>query len=144
MVTIREALPTDMSDVLGFYEAAGYRGAVTERAVVVLARLEGEIAGLVRLEPEQGTLVLRGMQVRVDHQRHGIGMALLGAVASRLRDRSCYCVPYTHLRAFYGRIGFVEVQGKALPHFLSARAEEYRRRGLDVIVMGRGPAETES
>ncbi len=143
-LSIREALRADMSDVGRFYEAAGYRGSVTERAVVLLAHRGGEIVGLVRLEPEQGTLVLRGMQVRDDCQRQGIGTALLAAVAGRLGDTLCYSVPYARLRAFYGRTGFVEVPSDALPPFLSVRAEEYRRRGLDVIVMRRAAGRVES
>ena len=142
MVSIRRARLSEMPEVRRLYDAAGYRATVSERAVVFAAHHAGELVGVARLEPEEATLVLRGMQVRTDHQGQGIGMALLTAVAEHLGNAPCYCVPYTHLRAFYGRVGFVELSTAACPLFLNLRATEYRSRGLDVIVMGRISADS--
>jgi hypothetical protein len=50
---------------------------------------------------------------------------------------SCYCVPYMHLREFYGRAGFVPITCESAPAFLRERVASYRARGLDVLVMHR-------
>jgi N-acetylglutamate synthase-like GNAT family acetyltransferase len=99
--------------------------------------MEGELIGIVRVAPEQGTLVLRGMRIAEQWRQLGMGTRMLDAVALWLGYRKCYCVPYAHLVRFYGQIGFVEVAPATAPTFLSSRVTEYKRRSLDVIIMVR-------
>jgi N-acetylglutamate synthase-like GNAT family acetyltransferase len=42
-----------------------------------ISEMDGELVGGVRLALEEGALVLRGMRVRADMQRRGIGTRLL-------------------------------------------------------------------
>jgi predicted N-acetyltransferase YhbS len=99
-----------------------------------LARIDGVLVGAVRLCEEEGALVLRGMHVAPGEQGNGIGRALLEACCSAIGDRECWCVPYTHLRAFYAAVGFAEVSTGAAPDFLVQRAESYRSQGQGVLV----------
>ena len=68
-------------------------------------------------------------------QRH-----LRAAFTERLGGEECYCVPYAHLVAFYGRAGFEVVPPGGGPPFLRERVERYRSRGLDVTLMRRSPS----
>ena len=137
-VIVRHARAADRSVVERFYQEAGYGTRVSEAATVFLAELSGELVGLVRLEPEQGVVVLRGMRVASAYQRQGIGTLLLRAVDEHLGTSYCYCVPYAHLSRFYGQIGFITLSPQDAPAFLLSRLIEYRDRGLDVLLMWRG------
>jgi GNAT superfamily N-acetyltransferase len=116
----------------------GYGGGITPADTAWLAEAAGELIGVVRVAPEHGTLVLRGMRIAEQWQRHGIGTRLLTSVGSWLDEgRRCYCIPYTHLVHFYGQIGFVEIATAAAPTFLSSRVAEYKHHSLDVLIMVR-------
>ena len=136
-VTIRLALESETERVRAAYEAWGYRGGVTTRDVVFIADRAGDIVGIVRRTLEHGVVMLRGMHVAPQAQRHGIGKRLLSAFVERLGDVECFCVPHAHLTAFYGAVGFVRHPESSAPAFLRDRITEYRASGLDVLLMRR-------
>jgi GNAT superfamily N-acetyltransferase len=137
-VSIRIARSNDISRIATAYSQWGYGGGITPADTAWLAEAAGELIGVVRVAPEHGTLVLRGMRIAEQWQRLGIGTRLLTAVGSWLDEgRKCYCVPYTHLVHFYGQIGFVEIATAAAPTFLSSRVAGYKHRSLDVLIMVR-------
>lgn len=105
--------------------------------MVIGARSENDLVGVVRLANENGLLVLRGMSVKKEVQRQGIGLRLLVAVEEYLGDRECWCIPYSHLRDFYMAAGFVEWPQASTPDFLVARLKEYVESGREVILMRR-------
>jgi len=135
--TIQIAQSSDLSRVIAAYETWGYRRGVAPGDTVWMAEAEGELIGVVRIAPENGTLVLRGMRIAEPWRRQGIGSAMLRVLEARLGKRECFCVPYSHLIEFYGQIGFVEMTASAAPAFLADRLAEYKRSGLDVTIMKR-------
>lgn len=128
MTTIRRATADDVPRALEFYAERGYGGGIAAKDAVLLAERDGNLVGIVRLAPEEGEIVLRGMQVHPSVQRRGIGTELLAAVARELGDRSCFCIPYAHLRKFYGGIGFATIEPPQAPPFLASRVAGYRDR----------------
>ena len=82
-------------------------------------------------------MLLRGMYVAPELQRRRIGSRLLDVFVHDLQGVACYCVPFAHLREFYGRAGFTSLSDEATPSFLRDRLASYRARGLDVLVMRR-------
>lgn len=123
-----------------FYSAPGvnYSGTATANDVVLLAELGTKVIGCVRLCEEERHLILRGMNVHPEHQRHGIGTRMLLEVASLIAERTCWCVPYTHLEMFYSqKSGFRKIAPATSPAHLQSRLEQYRAEGKDVIVMVR-------
>ena len=132
---VRRARPGERDSLLRFYERLGYAGHVSNDATAFVAELDGQMVGLLRLEQEFGATVLRGMRVSPEYQRQGIGSRLLQAVADHLGTDPCYCVPYSHLTAFYGQIGFVELSLDRAPAHLRERVGAYRARGRDVLLM---------
>ena len=136
-VAIRIAQSHELGQVLAAYRAWGYGAGIAPDDITWVAEAAGELVGTVRIAPESGTLVLRGMQIAEPWRGHAIGRRMLSTVTSWLDGRECYCVPYAHLAGFYGRAGFVELALSAAPPFLAARLTEYRRRALKVIIMKR-------
>ena len=139
-VTVRLAAPEEYARVRSAYVAWNYDGGVSADDVVYVAVRDGELVGAVRRTREHGVTMLRGMRVPDPWQRRRIGTRLLRAFVADLGREDCYCVPYSHLITFYGRAGFGAVRDEAAPPFLRERLADYRRRGLDVLVMRRPAA----
>jgi GNAT superfamily N-acetyltransferase len=136
-IAIRIARFDDIGRIAAAYSEWGCGGGIDPNDTAWLAELADELIGVVRVAPEHGTFVLRGMRIAGQWRRLGIGARMLTAVASWLNGRKCYCVPYTHLVHFYGQIWFVEVATAAAPAFLRSRVTEYKSRSLDVLIMVR-------
>ena len=132
---VRRARPDERERAALFYQGWDYHAGATDTAAIFVAEHHGDLVGLVRLEVELDVTVLRGMRVLPAHQRRGIGSALLRTVADHLGTTPCYCIPFSHLIAFYGQVGFIELPVAAAPAHLQARVVEYQARGRDVVLM---------
>jgi N-acetylglutamate synthase-like GNAT family acetyltransferase len=138
VVTTRKTRPEEFERIVAFYRDHDYKPAISPADVFVVAENEGALCGVARLNDEHGVLVLRGMRVRADMRRQGIGTRLLGAVQPVIGERESFCIPHCYLREFYGRIGFVEIEASQAPPFLRTRCAAYQRDyGLDVFLMWR-------
>jgi N-acetylglutamate synthase-like GNAT family acetyltransferase len=140
MMTINLAKLHDTEAIKTFYSQCGYGGGLNKEDRVLIAQLGEEIIGAVRLCPDNGFSVLRGMQILAPFQRQGIGTQLLRACTEQLVDQVCYCIPWQHLRSFYQQVGFQEVSPVEVPALLRERFDGYIVRGMNVIIMGRLPA----
>lgn len=141
MVKIIQAKPHNTKAIKVFYSQCGYGGDLStlEKDWILIAQLEEKIVGAVRLCPETGFFVLRGMQVLDKFQQQGIGTQLLQACTEQLVDQVCYCIPWQHLRSFYQQAGFQEVAPVAVPDLLRERFDNYISRGMNVVLMYRSP-----
>lgn len=134
---IERATESELAPVGAFYESVGYAGGVLPSDTVLVVRERGEIVGAVRLCEERECLLLRGMYIDPSRRRSGVGRSLLLATESAMGDRECWCVPFTHLRRFYGLVGFEEVAAADAPSFLVERRAEYVAQGSAVSIMRR-------
>jgi GNAT superfamily N-acetyltransferase len=136
-VAVKIAGVNDIPRIASAYAAWGYGGGIEQHDTAWVAEMSGVLVGVVRVAPEHGALVLRGMQIAERWRGAGIGTRLLHAVALWLDDRTCFCIPYVRLKRFYAQIGFHEIPVSAAPPFLAARITSYRQKGLDVLMMVR-------
>lgn len=136
-VIIRRAQPGEYDAARALYEICGYGGGIRDEDAVFIALAGSELVGTVRLCPEEGELILRGMQVHPRWQGQGIGRALLRACLPHIRNRTVYCLPYTHLTAFYEAVGFEVVEANELPPFLAHRLAGYLAQGQRLLAMRR-------
>jgi GNAT superfamily N-acetyltransferase len=127
----------DYSQVAALYQECDYRGGITYADTAIAAKIGNTIVAAVRLCPEGGVTVLRGMQVLPAYQRQGIGSKLLSACVPYLNSGTSYCLPYAHLVAFYGQIGFSVARQETLPQFLQSRQAGYVSSGIGTIAMSR-------
>jgi N-acetylglutamate synthase-like GNAT family acetyltransferase len=137
MLTIREAREEDRPRVTAFYSLAGYSPPLESSDRILIAETDDRIVGALRLCNEEGVVLLRGMRVLESMRRQHVGGSLLAAFDEILADGTCYCIPHEYLEAFYGKIGFRSVSLPDAPRILQERWQEYRRRGLNVIIMKR-------
>jgi GNAT superfamily N-acetyltransferase len=135
MIAHRAASQAELPDVTRFYRANDCSAAVAPGDCMLIAQEENEIVGVVRICEEDSAVALRGMYVKPELQRRGLGSALLREASQAIGVRSCYCVPYTHLQAFYSRFGFHTVEPGRTRGLLRRRRDQSRARGLDVVVM---------
>lgn len=136
-MNIRRAGRDDLPVLAAFYQACGYRAPLSADAVNLMLEQGTQLLAAVRLCREGGVMVLRGMQVCADVQRKGLGRQLLQACTPYLDDGVAYCLPYAHLQAFYGAVGFQAVGLEALPDFLAQRLRGYLGEGQAIIAMRR-------
>lgn len=135
-VEVQREPPGAFPELQAFYVSAGSSAKIAPGDTVVSAREEGRVVGLVRLAPEAGVLVLRGMTVA--NQRRGVGSKLLRALERIIGERDCYCLCPRRLEGFFGKIGFVRVAETAAPPHLKARWDHYHDD--DQIIMRRPAA----
>jgi N-acetylglutamate synthase-like GNAT family acetyltransferase len=123
--------------VNAFYASEGRSTRVDEGEQWVLA-LEGEkVIGVLRICWEEQHQVLRTVHITESRRRQGIGRLMLDRALPLLEGAVCFCVPYSYLTGFYGRIGFVTIPDHEAPPHLQTRLEGYRRQSRDMIVMRR-------
>lgn len=139
-MNIAVASSSDLADIAALYAEAGYGAPVDPADTVLVAKDEAHLIGVVRLCPEHGVTVLRGMQIRSAYQRQGIGAQLVAACRPYLDQHPSYCLPYAHLQPFYGAAGFTLADNADLPDFLAKRLASYLTNGQAVIAMQRPPA----
>jgi N-acetylglutamate synthase-like GNAT family acetyltransferase len=127
--------------IKAFYATCGYTGPTESKDDVILARTGDTLVGVVRLVQERAVHLLRGMYLRQDLQRHGIGSKMLKkfellANTRRLEEIFLTCGP--HLEGFYGQIGFHKA-GPSIdpPSFLVQRSHGYSSRHGEQIIMYR-------
>lgn len=139
MLKISQAKLHDTENIKAFYKQCGYGGDLSEEALIFIAQLEKRIVGAVRLCPNTGFFVLRGMQVLAPFQHQGIGTQLLQACIEQLAEQVCYCILWQHLKSFYQQVGFQEISPIEVPDLLRERFNNYISRGMNVILMCRLP-----
>ncbi len=136
-ITIRREMTADFPKVQAFYASVGYFGMVTEDCTVFSAKCGDDVIGAVRLAPENGVLVLRGMEIAPPYRRKGIGTRMLREISKSIDSRECFCLPHAWLEGFYGIIGFAKIEDDDAPPHLRERLAEYRKRHWQGLVMRR-------
>lgn len=139
-IEIRAASALDRERVVAFLRGESYPHVIDEQDRHFIAERDRQVIAAVRLSRAESALVLRGMRVRKDCQRQGIGRRLLALVAAEAGGETCYCLPYSWLVSFYGEVGFRRISADEAPAFLVARHARYVASGQDVIVMRRPPS----
>lgn len=130
----------EQTSAIAFLKSEGYSRQIACGDQFFVAEHPGEIVGVVRLAREEGVLVLRGMRIRGDVRRRGVGSSLLRCLVDAIpAAEPCYCIPYRWLTAFYGQAGFRELSSSEAPQFLAARYAQYAGEGTDVVIMRRDP-----
>ena len=138
-IVSRSIAAEERERVIAFLKNEGYSRLTGTSDRFFISELAGEIVGVVRLSREESVLVLRGMRVRSDVQRQGVGTHLLRRVMLAAQSEACYCIPYRWLISFYAQAGFREATAGEVPVFLAIRHANYANDGLDVVMMWRPP-----
>jgi N-acetylglutamate synthase-like GNAT family acetyltransferase len=135
--TIRREMIADFPKVQAFYASVGYFHAITADCIVISAKTGDTVVGAVRLAPEGGVLVLRGMMIAPSYQRQGLGTRMLWEVSKFIGSRECFCLPHAPLEGFYGIIGFGRIEDDDAPPHLRERLAEYRKQHWQGLAMRR-------
>ncbi|HEY9585188.1 MAG TPA: GNAT family N-acetyltransferase [Candidatus Paceibacterota bacterium] len=136
-IVLKTASAEDMEKVREFYVEQNYPFGVDPGCTIVLAQTEHEIVGVVRVCTEHGVLVLRGMQIKPEFQRKGLGSKMLSELKGVLEGKECFAIPYAHLEGFYRQAGFKKIEDREAPKFLEERVacyrEKHQERGYIII-----------
>ncbi len=132
MLTIREGSTHDVERVNTFYVSQRRgREAKLDDVLLLVENDAHEVVGAVRLCLEESHLVLRGMLIERNYRQQGLGTQMLHRLEKHMRDQDCYCLPWTHLETFYGKVGFKTVDDADTPDFLRERLAQSQNKMLD-------------
>lgn len=123
-----------------FYSKNRSSGTARAEDVFFLAYQDSTLVGCVRFCLENNTALLRTMMIDPSIRRKKIGSQLLQAFDHYLNENKIseiYCIPYDHLRDFYGQIGFKTADENTIPLFLQERLAQYRKKDMKVLCMKR-------
>jgi GNAT superfamily N-acetyltransferase len=140
VLTAGPVIGPDRDVVLAFLGTEGYSRPIQPADEIFAAWAGAEVVAAVRLAAEGDVLVLRGMRVREDLRRRGVGRQLLSRLDGAIGQRTCWCIPYGWLTDFYASIGFEVADVGDAPAFLAERHTRYVQQGLNVVIMVRRPA----
>ena len=136
-IVIRASGPEESARVSAFYTPQQHPTTLYADEQFVMA-LDGErLVGVVRLCQENGYWMLRTMWIDAGYRRRGIGSRMLQLFEVMLGERECYCVPLSHLPAYYGQIGFEVIPTEDAPSHLQERCRGYCNAGISSLVMKR-------
>ena len=124
MPIIEPAPDLAADEVLALYEAVGWTAytadetilvrAIENSSFVVAARSDGRLIGLARAISDDATICyLQDILVHPDHQRGGIGRALITAVLdhyAHVRQKVLLTDDEPAQRAFYESLGYAEIR----------------------------------
>jgi N-acetylglutamate synthase-like GNAT family acetyltransferase len=135
MVIIRDGTEADVERVNDYYQSRRRSRGAKMTDFLLLAEDEvGTVVGVVMLRQEQGYVVLRGMDIRQDYRRQGLGARMLHHLEQHMRDQDCYCLPYAHLIPFYAIAGFEVADEASLPEPLRERLNEHHHEMSDARI----------
>ncbi|UXI02360.1 GNAT family N-acetyltransferase [Photobacterium sp. TY1-4] len=120
-----------------FYREQGYYSGWSHDERAFIATKNDEIIGSVKVESCHGISILRGMYIAEKYQGKGLGSDFINHIEPILNETLSYCMPLSHLGAFYGQIGFEVIYPDQLPGFLIQRYRGYENRGYRIIAMRR-------
>ena len=131
-----------LNEATAFYDACDRKTLVDAKDTLMVAYDGSKIVGIARLCSEVDSYTLRTVQVDYDHQKQGIGQMLLNKFVEVVKERgigTVYSMPYDHLEAFYGSVGFKKIDPKEAPGFLQTRFKYFHSRnaGKQAILMAR-------
>jgi len=122
-----------------FYRLCGYGGSFEQDDEVYYLMRKKRVIAAARICNENGTYLLRGMQVLPALRGQQIGRYLLAFMVNNLPTDCvhCFCLPHQHLIAFYADAGFSVNQHSNVPAFILERVTHYKKQGLQLVLMER-------
>jgi N-acetylglutamate synthase-like GNAT family acetyltransferase/protein-tyrosine-phosphatase len=126
-VEIAPATPRDAAAIVRLLESCGLPTADVTRhlAHFLVARLDGEVAGVSGLEPDGGYGLLRSLAVDPAHRGRGLARALCSRIEARAAElgvRTLYLLTTT-AEEFFAASGFAAVRRASVPDAIRSTLE---------------------
>jgi len=122
-----------------FFQHNGMRAQAAKSDRIYIARLLSDnnkpIIAALRLCKINQDWLLRSMCVEKNFQRQGVGLTMLKQIQTELKEKHCYCFPYTHLQSFYQQAGFKLIDSAQASPEIEQRFSQYSNNGIDIIIM---------
>jgi N-acetylglutamate synthase-like GNAT family acetyltransferase len=135
-VSVEQVEPMSLPLVNRFYKRCRYSAKAGRGETVFVIKVDGTIAGAVRLTPKSDNyFFLRSMCIDPEWRRQGLGKQLLAGITPFLDGINCYCYPFSHLLAFYGEVGFVHIDAEDVPAWIQQPYQRYCQQGRDIKIM---------
>lgn len=127
--------PIKLPLIKKLYKAHYPSAKVKRDELIIIAQREKQIVGVVRLRDVEKYQLLTGMLTIPSVRGKGYGGAILEYCAQHHLHHGVFCYAYKHLKAFYARHGFEEVDVDDLPNTLKQKYLRYSESGKDLVPM---------
>ncbi len=135
-VAVEQVEPLSLPLVNRFYKHCRYSAKAGRGETVFVVKVDGSIAGAVRLTPKADNyFFLRSMCIDPAWRRQGLGKQLLSGIMPFLDKVNCYCYPFSHLLAFYAEAGFKHTALESVPGWIMQPYQRYCQQGRDIQIM---------
>ncbi len=135
-VTIRPLRADERAWANQVYADIGFAPSPDEDLLLVAER-GAERVGLGRLVPLEGAAVeLGGIWTAPTARQGGVARAIVASLLARAGSAPVWCIPYTHLAAFYGSFALVPAP-PPWPAAVAAKVAALRARDIAVEVLRR-------
>ncbi len=113
-ITIREALPDELSWINKQYDQVGFKHSDYDNELIAIAEVNGEKAGLGRLQYiVDKEAELGGMYINEKFRGYGLASKIVEFLIKNSDSYNrIYCLPFLHLEQFYKKFGFSVVTSK--------------------------------
>lgn len=124
-ITVRKARPEEISWINKQYDRVGFKHSNFENEFIAIAEVNGEKAGLGRLQSvRESEAELGGIYVIEAFRGYGLATSIVGFLINNAHSfNRIYCLPFSHLESFYKKFGFCVVNDRA--NIPSAVAEKH-------------------
>jgi len=117
-----------------FYKRVYKKGIAGKNEAVFILKNELQIICSAKLKSIETDVVLTGVACDPAFQSQGYASLLIKKLLTK-RDQPVYCFPYSHLKGFYIRLGFVLISLEEAPEAIQHRFERYQQhRNLLLMV----------
>ena len=134
-IIIKKAEPVILPQIKRFYRDHGFRAQAPKSDDIYIALLDNKLIGALRLIPVDNHWLLRSMCVHEEYRGKGVGSYMLGILKDVLREKQCYCFPYTHLKEFYSQIGFKRIETNEAPFTICEKYRMYLNKKKNILLM---------
>lgn len=106
-LSIRPALKDEIDWINHCYDDIHFVRSQFDREFIAVAEINGEKAGLGRLvNIDSKTQELGGMYVFDEFRQRGLARQIIQFLINNAKDKTVYCIPFTHLLKLYQDFGF--------------------------------------
>ncbi len=123
-IIIRKAQPDEIGWISERYDEIGFLHSAYYDDLIAIAELNGQKAGIGRLQTlDKNDAELGGMYVFDQFRKKGIAKKIVTFLLEKSKNFShVYCLPFEHLSSFYMSFGFVNmIDETSIPASLSKK-----------------------
>lgn len=108
MITVRKANANEISWINEQYDEVGFKHSIYNNEFICIVEVDGKKVGLGRVQYlNADSAELGGVYVQEEYRQHKLATKIVSYLIQSCNEyKRIYCLPFSHLEAFYKKFGF--------------------------------------